>query len=66
LFTSKAEKERLAELDRQRIIAKLSNSINFEINRETTELNKRLQGAVYRIVEREITKKLDDLNDDFC
>ncbi len=57
LFTSKEEKDRLEELERQRLMAKVINSINFEIDRETREMNKRLQGSVCQIVEREITKK---------
>lgn len=65
LFRSQAEKDRLEELERQRIITKIVNSINFEIERETKELNKRLCGLVNFVVEREISKR-DENHDSFC
>jgi len=65
LFRSQAEKDRLEELERQRIITKIVNSINFEIERETKELNKRLCGLVSFVVEREISKR-DENHDSFC
>jgi len=66
LFKSKAEKDRLEDLERQRLIAKITNSINFEIEREMKELGKRLTGLVVYRVETELTRKPDEQSDIFC
>lgn len=63
LFTSKSERERMQDLERQRLIASISNKVNFEIEREVKEMNKRLQSYVHHIVESELSVKRED---EFC